>query len=404
MAHISPGNQNFGANNDNSGRKLSRGNDPYEGDSKAQDNTGGRKASIRDEENQDMYARIGNEESLEDKTDRQGESEKSYSDETDRQRKDTDSEEPGDKDKTDRLGDEGEKEESYGVFEDAAYVCSDSQESGSVREESDEADLKSSKRAYKNEKKHKERDVSNSGDVMSEDEALGVSKHERKIQKTCKATRDVVDSEGHSEGNDLGSSKQAETCVKTPAPARRQRASAIEKNTDSDTDKTDMSTKSRGKSHTGQNNKQTHVDEQKHNGTKPDGLTRAPGPGNSTGTVEEERKKKIRAPGPGKRVHFTEGGKLLHRNVASAQNMFDLLATLSVRMISLQLQDYRTEWEDPMPFYDYKGRFRLDKVSVCVILLFVCVHVCMYALGMRILTCRFMAIMGGLCWMRSVCV
>jgi len=61
-----------------------------------------------------------------------------------------------------------------------------------------------------------------------------------------------------------------------------------------------------------------------------------------------------------KRVHFTEGGKQLHFQVAKATNVFDLMALLSVRMIPLQLGDYRETWKDPMPFYDYDGKFRID--------------------------------------------
>jgi hypothetical protein len=61
-----------------------------------------------------------------------------------------------------------------------------------------------------------------------------------------------------------------------------------------------------------------------------------------------------------KRVHFTEGGKQLHSQVAKATNVFDLMALLSVRMIPLQLGDYRETWKDPMPFYDYDGKFRID--------------------------------------------
>ncbi len=29
-----------------------------------------------------------------------------------------------------------------------------------------------------------------------------------------------------------------------------------------------------------------------------------------------------------------------------------------------EVQDYRTEWHDPMPFFDYQGKFRRDKIQV----------------------------------------
>jgi hypothetical protein len=30
-------------------------------------------------------------------------------------------------------------------------------------------------------------------------------------------------------------------------------------------------------------------------------------------------------------------------------------------MLPLERQDVRAEWRDPMPFFDYRGRFREDK-------------------------------------------
>ncbi|EKX34033.1 hypothetical protein GUITHDRAFT_119773 [Guillardia theta CCMP2712] len=65
-----------------------------------------------------------------------------------------------------------------------------------------------------------------------------------------------------------------------------------------------------------------------------------------------------------RRRHFSQGGMLLHKAVGSVTNIFDLLATLSVRVIPLEVQDYRIEWKDPMPFFDYDEKFRMDKIKV----------------------------------------
>ncbi|KAJ1477433.1 hypothetical protein T484DRAFT_1906320, partial [Baffinella frigidus] len=64
-----------------------------------------------------------------------------------------------------------------------------------------------------------------------------------------------------------------------------------------------------------------------------------------------------------RRDHYTPGAMLLHKALSRVTNAFDLLAVLSVRMIPLELQDYRKTWEDPMPFFDYRERFREDKVA-----------------------------------------
>ncbi len=35
-----------------------------------------------------------------------------------------------------------------------------------------------------------------------------------------------------------------------------------------------------------------------------------------------------------------------------------------VKVRAQEVQDYRTEWKDPMPFFDYQGAFRVDKIQV----------------------------------------
>jgi hypothetical protein len=57
-----------------------------------------------------------------------------------------------------------------------------------------------------------------------------------------------------------------------------------------------------------------------------------------------------------------------------------------------------------MPFYGFNVRFMLDEVSVCVIFLFVCVHVCMCACIHVCMYVCFMTIRRGLGLIRSVCV
>ena len=61
-----------------------------------------------------------------------------------------------------------------------------------------------------------------------------------------------------------------------------------------------------------------------------------------------------------RRRHYSSGSMKLHQSLSQVQNVFDLLALLSVRMISLEMGDYREKWVDPMPFFDYKGRLRSD--------------------------------------------
>lgn len=97
-------------------------------------------------------------------------------------------------------------------------------------------------------------------------------------------------------------------------------------------------------------------------------LCKSPGTGNQVNisrgaNVSNVKTRRGSGPSRSKRVHFTEGGRLLHSHVSKAGNVFDLMATLSVRMIPLELGDYREKWKDPLPFYDYQGEFRLDKVG-----------------------------------------
>jgi len=73
----------------------------------------------------------------------------------------------------------------------------------------------------------------------------------------------------------------------------------------------------------------------------------------------------VRAALKRRRRHYSSGSMLLHQSLAKAQNMFDLLAMLSVRMIPLQIGDYRETWVDPMPFHDYQDCFRRDLMQVC---------------------------------------
>jgi len=67
-----------------------------------------------------------------------------------------------------------------------------------------------------------------------------------------------------------------------------------------------------------------------------------------------------------RRRHYSTGSMMLHQSLAKATNVFNLLAVLSVRMIPLELGDYREQWVDPMPFYDYQSRYRRDLMQKLV--------------------------------------
>ena len=67
-----------------------------------------------------------------------------------------------------------------------------------------------------------------------------------------------------------------------------------------------------------------------------------------------------------RRRHYSTGSMMLHQSLARATNVFNLLAVLSVRMIPLELGDYREKWVDPMPFYDYQSLYRRDLMQKLV--------------------------------------